>query len=260
MLKLLRLPLFLLVASAALAQTTPVLVPVFYNGPGAYGSEWFTTVAVNNFSSQTIEGHGLETLVRCPIPEGCERTRFIAGDVGYVTGPQSSSGFLLYLPAAETRKVELDVRFGEVTRNQYGVELPVAREEDFRHEPVVLPYVRLTGYGNELRTTVRIFSPDAIPGQQVRVEIRLQGQRPEDAPMGSRDLTLALTDPPNTPEPMRPAYAELVLQQAFPENFNGYASVRVVPLPLAGDAVPRIWAMATSVRNDNNEVAVYSPQ
>lgn len=258
--KLLRLACLLFLVPSALAQTTPILVPVFYNGPGAYGSQWFTWVWINNFTTQTIEGRGLDLIVRCPIPEGCFADDFRPGDVGSVVGPQSQSGFLLYLPADQTGGVELDARFGEGTRNQYGVELPIAREEDFRRAPIVLPYVTLTGYANELRTTVRVYSPDAISDQQVRVEIRPWGSMATGAVQGSRVVTLALSDPPGTPQPLHPAFGSIELQRELPDVFSGMISVRIVPLPMAGGVVPRIWAMATAVRNDNNEVAVFSPR
>jgi hypothetical protein len=35
--------------------------------------------------------------------------------------------------------------------------------------------------------------------------------------------------------------------------------VEVVPLQKAG-VTPRIWAFATAVRNDTNEVAIFSPR
>jgi hypothetical protein len=250
----------LVLAPFASAQTTPVLVPVFYNGPGSFGSEWFTSVSVNNFTGQRIEGHGLEFVVICPIPEGCEREDLHPDAVGRVAGPQLPSGFLLHIPAGETDRVELDARFGEITRNQYGVELPIAREDDFRRTPLVLPSVALTGYLNELRTTVRVYSPDAIAGQQVRVELRSWVYPNEVPPYGSLVVTLASPDPPGTPQPLHPAYAAVELQREFPNLFSGAIYLRIVPLPMPDGTVPRIWAMATAVRNDNNEVAVFSPR
>jgi hypothetical protein len=105
-----------LLSLSAAAQTTPVLVPVFYNGPGAFGSQWFTSVNLNNFTTQTVEGHGLELIVQCPIPEGCFADDLRPGDVGSVSGPMLATGFLLHIPAAETDRFEIDARFGEVTR------------------------------------------------------------------------------------------------------------------------------------------------
>jgi hypothetical protein len=262
-----RLLLLMALAFGAAAQTTtPVLIPVFYNGPGAFGSQWFTSVAVNNFSSQTIEGRGLTFTDRsCPIPEGCGREDLGPGNFGNVgdafhPDQQWPAGFLLYLPANEADAVELDARFGEIDRNRYGVELPIVREDEFVREPIVLPYVAMTGANSGLRTTLRIYSPDAITGQQVRVDIRLWGARPTATPLASQVLTLALSETPGTAEPLQPAYAQLDLQRAFPTLFEGTVSLRIVPLQTLGNAVPRIWAFATAVRNDTNEVAVYSPR
>ena len=251
--------LLLFLSSAAFAQTTPVLIPVFYNGPGQYGSEWFTAVNISNFTTQTVQGHGLRFIDRtCPIPEGCETGNIAPNAFGSVAGPATASGFLLHIPAAQASQFELDARFGERTRNRYGVELPIARENDFRQVPgIVLPFVAMRGFADGLRTTLRIYSPDAIAGQRVGVEIGAWGTRNT---LASTVVTLALSDPPGTAAPLRPAYAQLDLQQTFPAIFAGSVTVRVVPLPSEGGMTPRIWAFATAVRNDNNEVAVFSPR
>ena len=250
----------LFVSFAAFAQTTPVLIPVFYNGPGQFGSEWFTAVNISNFTSQTVQGHGLRFIDRaCPIPEGCETGDIAPNAFGSIAGPATASGFLLHIPAAQASQFELDARFGERTRNRYGVELPIARENDFRQAPgVVMPFVALRGFADGLRTTLRIYSPDAIAGQRVAVELGTWGTCNTIA---SAVVTLALTDPPGTAAPLRPAYAQVELQQAFPAVFAGSVTVRVIPLPSLQDgSTPRIWAFATAVRNDNNEVAVFSPR
>ena len=249
----------LFVSFAALAQTTPVLVPVFYNGPGQHGSDWFTAVNIGNFTTQTVQGRGLRFIDRtCPIPEGCERGDIEPNDFGSIAGPNLQSGFLLHVPAAEADKFELDARFGERTRNRYGVELPIARESDFRYQPLVLPYVTMRGFGDNLRTTLRIYSPDAIAGQQVLVSLEPWGSR--TTTFGTITVTLALSDPPGTARPLTPAFAQVDLQQAFPAVFGAAITVRVAPHGPQDAPRPRIWAFATAVRNDNNEVAVFTPR
>ena len=265
---MIRFLLTISIALGAFAQpATPVLIPVYYNGPGAFGSQWYTQVSINNFTSQVVEGRGVTFVSRaCPIPEGCARTRLAAGDFGTVggqnmfdPGPNWGTGFLLYIPSNEALDFELDARFGEKTRNQYGVEMPIARETDFRRAPVVLPYVAWIGHGNELRTTLRVYSPDAVDGQQVRVEIYYPDVRVSPTPLATATLTLALSDPPGKEAPVRPAYAQIDLQSRFPGFFTGTARVEVVPLQKGG-VTPRVWAIATAVRNDTNEVAMFSPR
>lgn len=258
---------FLLIACFAFstfAQTTPVLVPVFYNGPGQRGSEWFTAVNYTYTGSKTIEGHGLRFLDRrCPIPEGCESSEIAPGTFGTVAGPEVASGFLLHVPLSQVELFALDARFGERTRNRYGVEMPIAREHDFRRTPIVLPFVAQGGgFGDPVRTTLRIYSPDAFAGQRVLVELTPWGS---SSTLGSKIVTLALSDPPGAVTPLRPAFAQLDLQREFPGVFGAAVTVRIVPLPISPDAPPsvlppRVWAFATAVRNDNNEVAVYSPR
>ncbi|HEX2062274.1 MAG TPA: hypothetical protein VHK90_16165, partial [Thermoanaerobaculia bacterium] len=63
------LALALLTALPLLAQTTPVLIPTFYNGPGQFGSQWFTNVWVVNGMETSLPGRGVTFLISCPIPE-----------------------------------------------------------------------------------------------------------------------------------------------------------------------------------------------
>jgi hypothetical protein len=258
---------FLVVAFFALstfAQTTPILIPVFYNGPGQRGSDWFTSVTYVYSGTTAIPGHGLRVIDRtCPIPEGCERFDIAPNSFGAVAGPESVSGFLLHVPLSEVDRFVFDARFGERTRNKYGVEMPVARESDFKRTPTVLPIVALGGtFADNMRTTLRIYSPDALPGQTVRVDLSPWGS---PATVGSKIVRLELSDPPGTATPLRPAFAQLELQREFPGLFGTAVTVRVTPIAPVPDApppvqLPRVWAFATAVRNDNNEVAVYSPR
>lgn len=233
------------------------LIPVFYNGPGQYGSEWFTAVNIYNRTTKSVPGNGLRFLDRsCAALEGCESASIEPGAWGGVAGPNVQGGFLLNVPDGEEALFELDARFGEKTRNTYGVELPIARENDFRRGPVVLPYVLMSGFSQRLRTTLRVYSPDAIAGQQVRVDLTNFGSTTVRA---SQMITLQLSEPPGTAHPLQPAYAQIDLQTAFPSYLGAVTALRVTPLP-SGDVTPRIWAFVTAVRNDNNEVAVYSPR
>lgn len=202
---------FLLIACFALstfAQTTPVLIPVFYNGPGQRGSQWFTAVNYTYLGSEAIQGRGVRVLDRtCPIPGGMRELRDRAA------------------------------------------------------------VVRLGGWSGvgerlRLRTTLRVYSPDAILNRSVLVELSDWGST---TALASKVVRLEISDPPGAATPLRPAFAQLDLQREFPNVVAGAVTVRVVPLPTVPDAPPqfsvsRIWAFATAVRNDNNEVAVYSPR
>ncbi|MFP5245954.1 MAG: hypothetical protein ACLGH0_04610, partial [Thermoanaerobaculia bacterium] len=94
-----------------LAALTPVLIPVYYHGPGRFGSQWVTGVSIYNGSSQTIAGNGAEFVVSCPIPEGCFFDTLQPGTSAAIFAPQSERGLLLYLPDDEADEVALQALF-----------------------------------------------------------------------------------------------------------------------------------------------------
>lgn len=237
----------------AATLTTPVLIPTFYNGPGQFGSQWRTDVFLVNGMQQNIEGRGVEFLVPCPIPEGCPSNQIAVKQRGVVSGPQSDRGLLLHLPADEAERVELAAHFGEGDRRSYV--LPVVREDDFRDDRFGMPLVPLLG---EFRTTLRIYSPDPLVDQQVIVRI-MRASNPFGEAIATRVVTLDVNVP--TSLPLRPAFAQMVLQREFPELLsNGAVRVEFDPVPRLDGRIPRIWAFATVTFNDRNDVVVIVPQ
>lgn len=236
---------------AAAQATSPVLIPIYYNGNGAFGSQWYTTVVVNNFSTQTITGNGLAFLTTCPIPEGCRASDLGPGAIAGLFGPDSMAGLLMHVPADEAHDVEIQAHFGEGTRNRYGTLLPVVREAGFRSDEIVLLQVPMLGFDGAIRSTLRIYSPEPDP-IQVRVELLPWFTR-SGPPDAMKVVTLARGDA------IHPAFAQLDLQREFPGLNSGAERIRVTPLPF-GDTHPRIWAFATVVENATNEVTVVAPQ
>ena len=233
-----------------------ILIPILYNGPGQHGSHWYTNVVVNHHGTQPLEGRGIVFLdVSCPIPEGCPAGNIEQG-VGFVIGPQSGRGLLLHPSEGDEDRVYVQAHFGEQRRhaNTGGVELPVARDDDFRTH-IGLPAVRLDG-GHEtpaVRTQLRIYSLDPSPGQHVRVEMRGWHSPTAAVPEAVQVITL------NAGDTLHPAFAELDLQRAFPQVHEGAVRVDVVAIP-DGDHTPLVWAFVTMTHSATNEVTVISPQ
>ncbi|HYO76900.1 MAG TPA: hypothetical protein VE010_10595, partial [Thermoanaerobaculia bacterium] len=192
-----------LAAAAAAQSTSPILVPIFYNGPGVNGAEWFTSVQITNRGSQHLDGRGITFLRRsgCPIPEGCSLGHARRGETSEIEEPQSLEGLLLHPSAADADLIDVQAQFGERSRHAsgLGVELPVARERDFRTTMFGFPVVPTRG-GH--RTLLRIYSPDPIAGQKVRVVVR-PFIMPTNSFAASYDLTLFVPD--TSPVPARPA-------------------------------------------------------
>lgn len=79
----------------------------------------------------------------------------------------------------------------------------------------------------------------------------------------SKEIALDVpVEPPGAPRPVLPAFAQLWMQSQFPSESLGGASfhITVVPLPSAGDEVPRIWAMLSTTENLTQAVTLHTPQ
>jgi hypothetical protein len=252
------------VAMAADSPLTPILIPINYNGPGAFGSAWWTRIVLNNHTTAPFATPGvLFRIVSCPIPEGCLSESVPASDYGQIESPEAAGGLLLYASSDTARDLAFQARFGLGSSDDVSTscELPVVREAQFLRGPVRLPSLALYG-SKPVRSTLRIYGVDAIVGTRVRVEVRRWDLLSGD-PLASKDVTLNVpASPPGTVRPVYPAVAQLTLQQEFPfDLLQGNAfNVTVVPMPLLSGEVPRIWAFISTTENATNDVLIQQPQ
>ena len=251
------------VSPAVQAETSTILIPTLYIGPGAHGSFWWSGASVNNYSELPFASPGVEFIVQCPIPEGCFSSDVPPGEFGLITGPRPAGGLLLHAPSEVAENLAFQARFGQgdnVLLN--GTELPVVRDHQFKRVPIHLPGVALHQTLTSIRTTLRVYGIDALPGTTVRIEVR-PWYSPIGAPLASKLVTLHVPPSPDTaPEPIYPAYAQLALQREFPfEQLLGTSfNISIVPLPLESGEVPRIWAFVSQTANGTNDVAIQTPQ
>jgi hypothetical protein len=251
---LLATPPVLSAAGVPESGTTTILIPTLYQGPGAHGSTWGSYVFVQNDSPLPLTSPGVEFFVQClPIPEPCERPEVPPGESGVIASPWPADGLLLHVPAEAADELAFKARFGQGEFELDGTELPLVREHQFRRKPVQLPGVRLHFTSVPIRTTLRIYGIDAIPGTTVRI----------DAGPASRLVTLHVPpSPAGLSRPLYPAYAQIALQAEFPHDVlhAAGANITIVPLPLPSGEVPRIWAWISTTSNVTNDVSIQQPQ
>jgi hypothetical protein len=271
----LRFLLVAFLATTALAQgvqpaTTPtpapprILIPTTYDGPGAYGSEWRTIVAINNLTDRWFFTRGVLFGRFCPIPEGCYGDFIGPGEAGNLIGPKISSGLLLEDWSWGSPGLAITARVAALPRNPLlsGTDLPVVREKEFAGRPVHLAAVPIDIGGAEARTKLRVYGLDVgAGGGQVRVDVR-EGF-PSGA-VGASWIATFVVAPPEAPNAhLFPACAELNLERLLVSSSAGLLGnvfeIDVVPLPQASGALARIWAFATVTDNVTNEVTVVRP-
>jgi len=111
--------------------------------------------------------------VSCLIPEGCFEAAVPPGYLGAIVSPRPANGLLLHLPVEIARQTAFQARFGQgANRLINGAELPLVRDDRFARGSIHLPNVTLHLTFSPIRTSLRIYGIDALPGTTVRVEVR----------------------------------------------------------------------------------------
>ena len=172
---LLSLSIVILAANPAIAQTTnvPVLIPVFYGGPGAFGSQWNTQLTVLNNSDAPVTS--IPYFYFCPIPEGCMSPFPAHASVALLaSGPnclgcfQLSTGYFQTVRSDELPRAIFTLRIFDESQStlDYGTQIPAVPATSFRETEFVFLDVPADSH---FRTTLRIYAlPNSLPTVRVR--------------------------------------------------------------------------------------------
>ena len=217
-----------------------VLVPVLFNGPGAFGSQWATEVQMINRAEGTLRW----------IPNASAPLPAVASNAttSLTTLGNRPSGLLLFLPR------DHEVTFGSVFRDlsrdatQWGTELPVVREHELQDESVVLLNVP---FDPRYRLQLRVYGVDGVSfGANVSVAR-------ENV---NRTALVNVTGPCNGDQQPcnsnQPAFGTVDLTQAFP-GLTGRHQVTVSTSPSGSR---RLWAFITVTNNESQHVTTITPQ
>ncbi|HEU4520863.1 MAG TPA: hypothetical protein VFT12_02605, partial [Thermoanaerobaculia bacterium] len=218
----------------------PVLIPVYFAGPGAHGADWQSELTVRNDNDHPL------TPVPNPFYTACfpicdtrlqARTsmRITPGNEGLVTG------YVFHLPRQAADGVHLNLLVRDLSRQAeaLGAEIPVVREHEFQEGPFGIVNVPVDG---RYRVDLRLYSIDGAGA--MRLVIR---SMTSDTPLVATNLlplstTLFLAD----------------LAQQYPQ-IRGAGAVRIEFIPV-NPTIGRFWAFATVTNNETQHVTVISPQ
>jgi len=220
-----------------LAFYEPVLFPVGFSGPGAFGSLWATEIFLRNENEFAITLSPLSTFNLGCVPFQCELK--IPPHTTRTTGTTTPNGFIAHVPRMAAPNVHFGLLVKDLSRQSeaLGTEVPVVREKDLYDHALELLNIPTD---LRFRVTLRIFTLSG-PGS-VKVEI---------ASMSGENLvsTSVLTSG-------NPAYIQL--SPMFPQIAGkGPLRIRISP-PLAGDR--SLWAFASITNNETQYVTTISPQ
>ena len=203
-----------------------VLIPVLYNGPGAFGSRWESEIVLQDGSPGVL-------------PD-------VSAPLGANTSLQTlfgnrAAGLVLFLPRGQEWSFSSHIRDVSRDASQWGTEIQVVRESDTRQN-IVLQNVP---FDPRYRLQLRIYN---IDGVSMRVVVR-QG-------ITARDVSVVgpcIARPCNSNQP---AYASVDLRQMFP-GLTGTQMIEVLQSVLQP---LRLWAFVTVTNDETQHVTVISPQ
>lgn len=214
-----------------------VLIPVIYNGPGAFGSQWQTEIVVRNFSPVSMEA----------IPDVAQPLPRLAGGAATTINPavgNRAAGLLLFVPRGSDLGFTSHIR--DVSRDaaQWGTEMPVVRESDTR-DRMTMSFANVP-FDPRYRLQMRIYGIDGVS-----TPVLLFAN-----PNAYRQVVLrgpCTAMPCNSNEP---AFATIDLGQSFP----ALTGRQTIMMQQQLDQPRRLWAFITVTNNDTQHVTVISPQ
>ncbi|HSY51058.1 MAG TPA: hypothetical protein VLC46_19795 [Thermoanaerobaculia bacterium] len=219
-------------AAADPAVFEPMLFPLSFQGPGAFGSQWTT----ESFIHASTPAAFFRDALPCA---GCSNS--IQSDAKQLTNDSNPWGHVLYAMRGTTGSLDLASRIRDTSRQGQtaGTEVPVVHGSDFRGQLRFLNVPVDSRYRVTLRLWAFSDSPfavavDSIPAQQIPLSLTsIPGSTMK---FGSADVTALLTRASGNP-----------------------TSLMVIPTasPLLS---PPIWGMLSITNNDTQQVTIISPQ
>jgi hypothetical protein len=211
-----------------------VLIPILYDGPGRYGSQWQTDLSVRNANDFVVQ----------PWVVNGEQLTFQPGRPKRVSIEPAPEGRFLLLPREALPRLHYNLLVRDVSEGRgWGTEVPMVRETEFRQsiELMNLPF------DQRYRVTLRLYSTQpASAGVLVWTMIG-----PGPGPHG-RSVELTCGGSPACPAD-RPAHGALDLSPPAGLAAGGSFSIRVnSPRP--------VWGFATVTDNETQHVTVISAQ
>lgn len=223
----------------------PVLIPVIYSGPGAYGSSWDTEVVLRNENDYDLTfPEGSIFSPSCGIILPCAG-RPLSHAAIELRGIQYPTGYVQFVPRQAAPNIHFGVLVRDLSRQAeaLGTEIPVIREKEILNHPFELLNVPTD---SRFRVGLRLYG---LGGGFPHITISSLNS---DSPLVSMDMQLSTTAS-GLFAGTRPAYAQISdLIAAYPQ--------------LAGQGPLRIridrgdWAFVTVTNNDTQHVTTITPQ
>jgi hypothetical protein len=209
------------------------LLPVVFNGPGAFNSLWETEVAAANNSATDVRPWRAES----------ETGTLVARKAVRLTLPEWPQGRFVFVPREFSDAVHFNVRIRDISRDatHWGAELPMPRESAFRQ---TIELLNVPG-DSRYRRLLRVYgASSAAQNVEIQIYAMTDGFR-----YSWHTYRLSAGS-----DPADPAFHSLDLDTILPILQPG----RNVAIRLASSQP--VWAFVTATNRDTQQVTIVSPQ
>lgn len=232
-----------------------ILVPIMFEGEGAFGSRWTTELTVHNAGEAPVDPW--MAFVRCGPGTRCW-PQLPPGATLHLQPSTMLSwihGYLFPVPReqADDLRFTLHVRDASRESESLGTEIPVVRERELPRSPIVLLDVPLDP---RFRRMLRVYDLAAIDGTRVVMRWRLDDgtQYAGDMQLVLRTVGRCIAAPCWLPEPA--GIAVSLFDLPLPPNITqDHLHVEIEPLMPHS----RIWAFITVTSNETQQVTTITP-
>ena len=222
----------------------PVLFPVTFSGPGAFGSQWTTDLHLDNASDDPV----VVLLPAIFVNPACHFILSVSGlpppHQAVRSTVNTPGGVVAYIPRQTASKLFFGLLVRDLSRRAeaLGTEIAVVREKDFFDHPLELLNVPSDP---RFRGTLRIDDLGIPPGIHLRIQ-----------PLSGGDALVESVVFPTGHDPASVRIDDLTA--AYPQ-LAGKGPLRItIDPPIPGD--PSLWAFASVTNNDTQEVTTISRQ
>lgn len=230
-----------------------VLVPIWYNGRGAEGSNWTTHFSAFNSGSGYTEPNDRGILPCQWLANPCPRGFFQDKMIVYPAVQSMPGGFVMTVPNAHQLHFSLRVFEESAWRDDLGVDIPVVRERDLKSASVQLMDIPRSDI-EHFRYTLRVYGIGGAGSAAARLNgyVTMADGTP-DLVM-TKDVQLELI-----PHGLGHYYLEdttFIRDLVFAVGQMGQIRVEIEPRTQN----LRWWALASSTNKRTQDVTIVTPQ
>ena len=223
-----------------------VLIPLVYNGPGAFGSEWVTEGEIRNLASAPMPWFPDVLRNRC---SGCGTSLAAGATLPLSAFGNDADGVVLFIPRTMAEDVRFGARIRDTSRevSSWGTQLPIARESEFA-ERHFLPNIPVDP---RYRALLRIYAVDGV-SKLAGVAVKT-GEKT----IASRVVQLNGPCQASPCNSLDPAFASIDVASLVPAGTAGPISLEIYR---ASSSPAPVWAFVSITNNTTQQVTIVSPQ